>query len=70
MYKRQSEDLVLVPNARGSTLDPSADQATGLTTKVGLDATIPLERDRRAFERAVIPVGPGVEELLRRLGRA
>ncbi len=65
-----SEDLVLVPNARGSTLDPSADQATGLTTKVGLDATIPLERDRRAFERAVIPVGPGVEELLRRLGRA
>lgn len=34
-------DLVIVRNARGSTLDPSAPH--GLTAKVGLDATKPLE---------------------------
>jgi UbiD family decarboxylase len=33
-------DLVVVSGARGSTLDPSSD---GLTTKMGLDATKPLD---------------------------
>ncbi|OYT52145.1 UbiD family decarboxylase [Candidatus Bathyarchaeota archaeon ex4484_135] len=62
------EDLVVIRNVRGSTLDPSADQETGLTTKVGLDATVPLGRDRKAFEKASIPVSQEVRELLRRLG--
>ena len=62
------EDLVVIRNVRGSTLDPSADQETGLTTKVGLDATVPLNRDRKAFEKASIPVSRKVRELLRRLG--
>jgi UbiD family decarboxylase len=39
-------DLVVVSKARGSTLDPSSD---GLTTKMGLDATKPL--DGRIFEK-------------------
>jgi len=62
-----SEDLVIVPNARGSTLDPSADQETGLTTKVGLDATVPLARDRKAFEKARIPITARAEAVIRRL---
>ena len=62
------EDLVVIRNVRGSTLDPSADQETGLTTKVGLDATVPLGRDRKAFEKASIPVSQKVRDLLRRLG--
>ena len=61
------EDLVIVRGARGSTLDPSADQQEATTTKVGLDATIPLGRDRKAFLKAEIPMSSKVEELIRRL---
>lgn len=44
--------LVVVHNARGSTLDPSS--RDGLTSKIGLDATAPLgERER--FAKARIP---------------
>ncbi|AJC70952.1 hypothetical protein X802_01205 [Thermococcus guaymasensis DSM 11113] len=42
-------DLVIVPNARGSSLDPSAEKS--LTTKWGIDATKPLDR-KEEFERA------------------
>jgi UbiD family decarboxylase len=34
-------DLVVRPGEKGSSLDPSADPATGRTTKVGFDLTIP-----------------------------
>ncbi len=46
-----SKDLMIFENVRGSSLDPSADPITRLTTKVGLDATAPLE-GREKFERA------------------
>lgn len=36
------KDMVLLEGARGSTLDPSRDRDTGTTSKLGLDATIPL----------------------------
>ncbi len=51
-----SEDLIIIPNARGSTLDPSADQESGETTKMGIDATRPLDRQYNKFELAKIPV--------------
>ncbi len=44
-------DLVIVPNARGSSLDPSATKS--LTAKWGIDATKPLER-KEEFERAKV----------------
>ena len=44
-------DLVVVPNARGSSLDPSATKS--LTAKWGIDATKPLER-KEEFERAKV----------------
>jgi UbiD family decarboxylase len=62
-----SEDLIIIKNARGSTLDSSADQETGLTTKVGVDATRPLTKPREKFERAKIPVSRHAEELVRKL---
>jgi UbiD family decarboxylase len=62
-----SEDLVVVCNARGSTLDSSANQETGLTTKAGVDATKPLTKPREKFERARIPVSKRVETLAQRL---
>jgi 2,5-furandicarboxylate decarboxylase 1 len=62
-----SEDLIVVKNARGSTLDSSADQETGLTTKMGIDATRPLTKPREKFERARIPVDAHTEAITRRL---
>jgi UbiD family decarboxylase len=61
------EDLVVIKNARGSTLDSSADQETGLTTKMGIDATRPLYKPREKFERARIPVSERIENIVRRL---
>ena len=46
------KDLIVVSGARGSTLDPSA--GDGLTSKIGIDATMPIE-DKERFERARIP---------------
>jgi UbiD family decarboxylase len=62
-----SKDLIVVNNVRGSTLDSSADQETGLTTKVGFDATRPFAKPREKFERARIPVGKQTEALVSRL---
>ncbi|MFA4640000.1 UbiD family decarboxylase [Pyrococcus kukulkanii] len=42
-------DLVIIPNARGSSLDPSGKD--GLTAKWGIDATKPLDR-KEEFEKA------------------
>jgi UbiD family decarboxylase len=64
-----SEDLIVISNARGSTLDSSADQETGLTTKMGIDATRPFNKPKEKFERARIPVSKNVGELLARLFR-
>ncbi|MHA1506535.1 MAG: UbiD family decarboxylase [Candidatus Asgardarchaeia archaeon] len=49
------EDLIIIKNARGSSLDPSSDQKNLITTKVGIDATIPLNKDPKDFMRAKIP---------------
>lgn len=62
-----SRDLIIVKNVRGSTLDSSADQETGLTTKVGVDATRPLTKPREKFERARIPFEKRIETLVHRL---
>ncbi len=61
------KDLIIIPNARGSTLDPSADQETGLTTKLGVDATRPLSKPRSKFERAEIPTNQRIDKIIRKL---
>ena len=62
-----NEDLVIIPQARGSTLDPSADQETGLTTKVGVDATRPLNKPKEKFELAKIPTNKKLTETFDKL---
>jgi 3-polyprenyl-4-hydroxybenzoate decarboxylase len=47
--------LIVIPNAKGSSLDPSSDQENLLTTKVGIDATISLFKKRERFEIVKIP---------------
>lgn len=48
------EDLIRIKGSRGSTLDSSADQNTGLTTKMGIDATRPFTKPKEKFDRAGI----------------
>jgi UbiD family decarboxylase len=47
-------DFILIPNTKGSSLDPSSDQANLLTTKVGIDATATLLKSKDRFEIAKI----------------
>ncbi len=49
------KNMIIIPNAKGSSLDPSSDQENLLTTKVGIDATISLLKPRDRFEVAGIP---------------
>ncbi len=65
-----SEDMLVIPQARGSTRDPSADQETGLTTNVGVLATRPLTKTREKFERAIIPFSKKTAESIAELRSA
>lgn len=58
--------LVVVSGARGSTLDPSSEKK-GVTAKLGLDATLPMEKDRAAFRRADLVSTPRINRLLAKL---
>jgi 3-polyprenyl-4-hydroxybenzoate decarboxylase len=62
-----NEDLFIIPQARGSTLDPTADQETGLTTKAGIDATRPLNKPKEKFELAIIPTSKKLAETIDKL---
>jgi len=42
-------------NEIGSSLDPSADPETRLTTKIGFDLTIPSDKDKESFKKHKIP---------------
>jgi 2,5-furandicarboxylate decarboxylase 1 len=48
-------DLVVRERAPGSSLDPSADAGTHLTTRLGFDLTAPLETAGKPFQRAAFP---------------
>lgn len=54
------KDFIIIPNSKGSSLDPSSDQTNLLTTKLGIDATASLLKPREGFEIAKIP---GEEEV-------
>jgi 3-polyprenyl-4-hydroxybenzoate decarboxylase len=45
----------MIPNAKGSSLDPSSDQDNLLTTKLGIDATATILKAKERFEIARIP---------------
>jgi UbiD family decarboxylase len=48
-------DLVIRERARGSSLDPSADAGTHLTTRLGFDLTAPLDTAGKSFRKADFP---------------
>src|SRR5512139_2157231 len=49
-------DLVVKPREQGSSLDPSAESGTHITTKLGFDLTRPLQTHGKDFNRAPFPV--------------
>ena len=49
------KDLLIIPNSKGSSLDPSSDQNNLVTTKMGIDATATLLKSKERFEIAKIP---------------
>jgi 2,5-furandicarboxylate decarboxylase 1 len=48
-------DLVVNERAPGSSLDPSAEAGTHLTTRLGFDLTAPLASTGKSFHRAAFP---------------
>jgi UbiD family decarboxylase len=65
---RGDRDLLVIPNVRVSSLDPTSDQELGVGCKVGFDATIPLSKPKVKFEKATIPLSKRVEKLLTKYG--
>ncbi|MEM2109767.1 MAG: UbiD family decarboxylase [Candidatus Odinarchaeota archaeon] len=55
--------IVVVSNARGSTLDPSGDPQTGLTSKIGVDATRTLTKPKEVFLKGTIPHNLNLDEI-------
>ena len=49
------KDLVVIKNVRGSSIDPSIDEKKLLTSKMGIDATKPLDKPQSLFMKALIP---------------
>jgi len=48
-------DMIVLPRERGSSLDPSAEPETHLTTKIGFDLTKPLDARGKKFEKTPFP---------------
>jgi len=63
------EDLLIIRNVRGSSMDPASDQERELTTKIGVDATRPLHKPSKNFEKAKIPENRNVKRILKKSAR-
>lgn len=62
---RGDKDLIIIPNTRVSSLDPTADQKLELGCKVGIDATRPFSKPKEKFEIAEIPHNKNVDRILK-----
>ena len=49
------EDMLVKDREAGSSLDPSAEPGTKMTTKVGFDCTKPLQTTGKGFDKAQFP---------------
>jgi len=52
----QGDRDMVIKREKGSSLDPSSDLETRMTTKIGFDLTIPWDRDKKAFKKPSPPV--------------
>jgi len=58
-------DMVVMPNSKGSSLDPSSNLETRETTKVGFDLTIPSDRNPEHFIKPPLPMKINTEDYLK-----
>lgn len=63
---RGDQGLLIVPNVRVSSLDPTSNQELELGCKVGIDATRTLLKPKEKFERATIPESRKIIEILKK----
>jgi len=49
------KDMVVLEKEPGSSLDPSAEPGTKMTTKIGFDLTAPIGEARKYYEKVVYP---------------
>jgi len=63
------EDLLVIRNVRGSSMDPASDQEHELITKIGVDATRPLYKSSKNFERARVLENKNVKRILKKNAR-
>ena len=64
---RGDRGLLVIPNTRVSSLDPTADQELELGCKVGIDATRPLTKPKEKFELAKTQRSQNVENILKKI---
>ncbi|MHB1908816.1 MAG: UbiD family decarboxylase [Nitrososphaerales archaeon] len=62
-----NKGLVVIDGARGSSLDPSSGKSA-ITSKLGLDATLPIQADRSKFNKANISTSETARAIIDSLG--
>lgn len=60
----QGDRDIVIKKEKGSSLDPSSDLETRMTTKMGFDLTIPAGRDSKSFKKPELPMKLNLKDYL------
>ena len=60
----QGDRDIVIKKEKGSSLDPSSDLETRMTTKMGFDLTIPAGRDLKSFKKPELPMKLNLRDYL------
>ena len=60
----QGDRDIVVKKEKGSSLDPSSDLETRMTTKMGFDLTIPAGKDLKSFKKPELPMKLNLKDYL------
>ena len=58
----QGDRDLIIKQEKGSSLDPSSDLETRMTTKMGFDLTIPWGKDPKGFKRPELPMKLDIQD--------
>ncbi|MCX8173499.1 MAG: UbiD family decarboxylase [Thermoplasmata archaeon] len=60
----QGKEDIIMKEEKGSSLDPSADPNTRMTTKIGFDLTIPFGHQGKGFRKPELPLKLNLEDYI------
>lgn len=60
----QGDRDIIIKKEKGSSLDPSSDLETRMTTKMGFDLTIPAGKDLKSFKKPELPMKLNLKDYL------